>query len=124
MTKPFDTRELLARVAVQLRNEPPGPNAALVFKDLTLDPHTYQVHIKNQPVRLTKTEYAILKLLMTHPSQVNSKSTILDRIGEENDCMESSLKVHISNLRRKLREFSNEEYIEAVWGIGFKMKED
>ena len=124
MTKPFDTRELLARIAVQLRNEPPGHNAALVFKDLTLDPHTYQVHIKNQPVRLTKTEYAILKLLMTHPSQVNSKSTILDRSGEENDCMESSLKVHISNLRRKLREFSNEEYIEAVWGIGFKMKED
>lgn len=53
MTKPFDTRELLARIAVQLRNEPPGHNAALVFKDLTLDPHTYQVHIKKQPVRLT-----------------------------------------------------------------------
>jgi two-component system OmpR family response regulator len=61
---------------------------------------------------------------MGNPAQVITKSVLLERIGEDTpDCMESSLKVHISNLRRKLREKSGRDYIEAVWGIGFKMKE-
>ena len=76
-------------------------------------------------VHLTKTEFAILKLLMKNPSQVIPKSVILDRISEDTpDCVESSLKVHISNLRRKLREAGGRDYIEAVWGIGFKLKEE
>ena len=84
----------------------------------------HTVTVGEQPVKLTKTEYAILKILMQNPSQVITKSVLLDRISEDTpDCMESSLKVHVSNLRRKLREVSGREYIEAVWGIGFKMKE-
>ena len=75
-------------------------------------------------VRLTKTEFAVLKLLMQNPSQVITKARILDLISEDTpDCMESSLKVHVSNLRRKLREITGKDYIEAVWGIGFKMRE-
>ena len=74
---------------------------------------------------LTRTEYAILKLLMQNPSQVITKSVMLDRISEDTpDCMESSLKVHISNLRRKLKEVNGKDYIEAVWGIGFKLNEE
>lgn len=62
---------------------------------------------------------------MKNPSQVIPKSVILDRISEDTpDCVESSLKVHISNLRRKLREAGGRDYIEAVWGIGFKLKEE
>ena len=62
---------------------------------------------------------------MQNPSQVYTKSNILDEIRMDTlDCVESSLKVHISNLRRKLRSVSDQEYIEAVWGIGFKMKEN
>lgn len=83
--------------------------------------------IGEQTIRLTKTEYAILKTLMQNPTQVITKSALLDRIGEDTpDCMESSLKVHVSNLRKKLREAgghgSDGEYIESVWGIGFRMK--
>ena len=71
---------------------------------------------------LTKTEYAILKLLIQNPNQVITKSAILDRISEDTpDCMESSLKMHVSNLRKKLREVSGHDFIEAVWGIGFKL---
>lgn len=74
---------------------------------------------------MTKTEYAILKLLMERPSQVMTKSALLEQISEDTpDCMESSLKVHISNLRKKLKAITDKDYIEAVWGIGFKMKED
>ena len=76
-------------------------------------------------IKLTRTEYAILKLLMQNPTQVITKSLLLDRISEDTpDCTESSLKMHISNLRKKLRKINNKDYIEAVWGIGFKMKEE
>ena len=73
-------------------------------------------------VHLTRTEYAILKLLMRNPGQVVARSMILDRIcADTPDCTENSLRQHISNLRRKLREAGGREYIEAVWGIGFRL---
>ena len=81
--------------------------------------------IGENEIKLTRTEYAILKLLMQNPGQVITKSLLLDRISEDTpDCTESSLKMHISNLRKKFREVNGKDYIEAVWGIGFKMKSD
>ncbi|MDE6665074.1 MAG: response regulator transcription factor [Ruminococcus sp.] len=124
ITKPFDTAELLARIAVQLRKVSVANSKTLEFSDIILNTETHEVKVKNNPVRLTKTEFAILKLLIQNPEQVLTKSVILDRISLETpDCVESSLKVHISNIRRKFREFSDTDYIDAVWGIGFKMAE-
>ncbi|MBU9738695.1 response regulator transcription factor [Diplocloster agilis] len=125
VTKPFDTEELLARISVQLRNAALSVSQpVLAFEDLTLHVDTHQVQHGDHFIRLTKTEYAILKLLMQNPQQVITKSQILERIAKDTpDCMESSLKIHISNLRKKLREYSEKDYIEAVWGIGFKMRE-
>ena len=83
----------------------------------------HTVTLCDREARLTRTEFAILKLLMMNPTQVITKSLMLDRISEDTpDCTESSLKIHISNLRRKLRDISGKDYIEAVWGIGFKMR--
>ena len=60
---------------------------------------------------------------MQNWGQVLAKSVLLDRIGEDTpDCTESSLKIHVSNLRRKLRAVSDRDYIEAVWGIGFRLR--
>ena len=74
---------------------------------------------------LTRTEFAILRLLMQNPKQVITKSKLLDRISIDTpDCVESSLKVHISNLRRKLRNLTGQNCIDAVWGIGFKFAEN
>ena len=124
VTKPFDIRELLARIVVQLRRSSEKTNEMLTYDDLYLDLNYHTVKINNEELRLTRTEYAILKLLMQNPKQVITKAQLLDRISEDTpDCTESSLKTHISNLRRKLREISEKEYIEAVWGIGFKMAE-
>ena len=125
ITKPFETKELLARITVQLRKASiPVDHTELMFEDLCLNTETYQVTADGMAVRLTKTEFAVLKLLMQNPSQVITKTRILDLISEDTpDCMESSLKVHVSNLRRKLREITGKDYIEAVWGIGFKMRE-
>lgn len=127
ITKPFDLTELLARITVQLRNASSQPilRHTLTFQEIKLNTETHSVSVQDRPVKLTRTEYAILKLLMENPSQVITKSVLLDRISEDTpDCMESSLKVHISNLRKKLKAITDKDYIEAVWGIGFKMKED
>ncbi|MBD5083440.1 MAG: response regulator transcription factor [Clostridiales bacterium] len=124
ITKPFDTKELLARISVQLRkSEYNNENEKLYFDDISLDTASHIVSISETEIKLTRTEYAILKLLMKNPNQVITKSVLLDRISEDTpDCTESSLKIHISNLRKKLREVNNKDYIESVWGIGFKMK--
>ncbi len=124
VTKPFNTKELLARIAVQLRNFTNAPAAStLTFDDITLNTDTHIVTIGTSEIKLTRTEYAILKLLMQNPTQIITKTRLLDHISEDTpDCTESSLKTHISHLRAKLRKVRDKDYIEAVWGIGFKMK--
>lgn len=123
LTKPFDTKELLARIEVQLRKAPEQRFAPVyTYGGLTLDAASRSVMAAGVPVSLTKTEYAILKLLLQNPSQVIAKSVILENISADTpDCTESSLKTHISHLRSKLREAGNREYIQSVWGIGFKL---
>ncbi len=115
VTKPFDMNELLASSTIK--------NDLIVFDDIIINTKNYSVMVNSVSVKLTKTEFAILKLLMKNPEQVMTKSVILDKISIDTpDCVESSLKVHISNLRKKLKTAGGKNYIEAVWGIGFKMK--
>ncbi len=123
LTKPFSVGELLARIKVQLRKAPDRQTAAVLsYGGLTLDTASRSVSAGGAPVSLTKTEFAILKLLLQNPGQVMAKSTILEDIGGDTpDCTESSLKTHVSHLRSKLREAGGREYIESVWGIGFKL---
>ncbi len=125
MTKPFDTKELLARITVQLRKaEKRIDNDLLAFGDIVLNTVSQTATARGQEVKLTRTEFAILKLLMGNPKQVISKNTLLDRISLDTpDCTERSLKQHISNLRKKLQDVSGVDYIETVWGIGFKLTE-
>ena len=124
MTKPFSTKELLARIALRLRDAAAN-GGALTFGAITLRPDSHTVTVGETPVKLTRTEYAILRLLMQNPSQVLAKSQLLDRISADTpDCTEGSLKMHVSNLRRKLRAVDGRDYIEAVWGIGFKMRRE
>ena len=123
LTKPFDTKELLARVAVRLRENSRSPLAAVyTCGDLAIDTASHSVSAAGTEVSLTRTEYAIIKLLAQNPGQVIAKSTLLERIAQDTpDCTESSLKTHISHLRSKLREASGKEYVESVWGIGFRL---
>lgn len=123
ITKPFNTNELLARITVQLRS---GQNRSagnrLCYGDIGMDLSTMSVTVNQVDVSLTRTEFSILKNLMQNPHQVLSKGALLDRISIDTpDCTERSLKQHISNLRKKLEETGNKDYIETVWGIGFKL---
>lgn len=126
ITKPFDIRELKARVNAALRTTSRnGSSARLTCGDLIIDTDKHEVFVEDKEVKLTRTEYAILKMLATGRGRVISKSELLDLIKSETpDCTESSVKVHISNLRKKIKEYTDTEYIEAVWGIGFKLKGD
>lgn len=123
VTKPFDTKELLARIAVQLRKCDIIGNAKILkVGSLALYEDAHEVQYNGEPVKITKTEYAILRILMANVNHTISKSAILDRISEDTlDCTEDSLKQHISNLRAKLHDVSDKNMIESVWGIGYKL---
>ena len=122
VTKPFELRELLARIQVQLRRceQPAGP--ALEAGGIRLDALSREAEVDGRPVHLTRTEYAILKLLLRNPGQAVSKAAILDSISLDTpDCTDASLKQHVSNLRKKLRQAGGRDCIQAVWGIGFRL---
>lgn len=121
ITKPFDKDELLARVKVQLRLN--KENRELAYDELKLLNDKRTLMIGKNRVSLTKTEYAILKQLMLNTNEVVTKSRLLELISIDTlDCDESSLRVHISNIRKKIKKYSEREYIESVWGVGFKIK--
>lgn len=125
ITKPFNSEELIARVKVQLRiNDGKSETRNLKYKDMILNEEAHTIYINEKQIYLTKTEYAIIKQLFLNPKQVVTKTKLLELISEDTlDCDENSLKVHISNIRKKIRNITDEEYIESVWGIGFKLSE-
>lgn len=123
ITKPFAIEELLARITAALRKTQAAEPDEMTCGDISLSCVSHSVTVRGEGVSLTKTEFAILKLLMINDGKVIAKSVILDRIAADTpDCTERSLKQHISNLRKKLSAVSGEDYIEAVWGIGFKLR--
>ncbi len=122
VTKPFNTKELLARIAVALRGNT-ATQAVLRYDRIALNTDSHTVMVDETEVKLTRTEYAILKCLMQNSTQAVSKSRLLELICLDTpDCTESSLKIHVSNLRKKLRDAGGKDYIEAVWGIGFRLQ--
>lgn len=125
VTKPFEMRELMARITVALRKGGSREESCTITAgELSLDTAAHSVSVSGSEVKLTRTEYAILKLLMRSKGQVVAKLTILDSISMDTpDCTEDSLKIHIHNLRRKLKAVSGKDYISAVWGIGFMLSE-
>ena len=118
ITKPFDTNELLARIKVQLRINKIGKNGSLSHKDMILDRSNHTLYIKKEKINLTKTEYVILEQLLLRPKEIITKTKLLQYTQQYD---ENSLKVHMSNIRKKIRNVTNDEYIESVWGIGFKL---
>ena len=133
ITKPFVVSELKARIAALLRLSSAGDagtqeaDAADTLRvgEMELDPSLLCVSFGEQSVNLTRTESAILHLLMLNAGRPLGRSTILDRISADTpDCTERSLKQHISNIRKKLNTLDGKDHIEAIYGIGFRYLED
>ena len=124
ITKPFEIPEVIARIQVQLRHAERGiENKQMTYRDLVLDKVTYQVRIEGKEVpQITKQEFAILELLVSHPKQVFSKEDIFSYAWNEPYMGETkTLDVHISNIRKKIKQVTTDEYIETVWGIGYRL---
>lgn len=126
ITKPFEIKEVIARIGVQLRHSASGftENAtSITYKDLILDRQNFTVTVNNPLLpRITKQEFAILELLVKHPKRVFSKEEIFEYAWEEPYMGETkTLDVHISNIRKKIKKATDQEYIETVWGIGYKL---
>jgi DNA-binding response OmpR family regulator len=122
--KPFDNNELLARIALRLRNAPEAATGQLSFKGLVLDMDGYDAVYKGQKANLSKREFEILKLMMSRPGKVFSKDNLYESVwGGEFLGDDNTVNVHISKLRGKLNAVAPDiEFIQTVWGIGFKMK--
>ena len=124
ITKPFEIPEVLARIQVQLRHAVKEQESdRLTYRDMVLDKTTRQVMIGGSPLpKITKQEFAILELLIRHPKQVYSKEDIFEYAWEEPYIGETkTLDVHISNIRKKIKAVTSDEYIETVWGIGYRL---
>ncbi len=124
LCKPFEPQELLARIQVQLRKRNKNTYHNIVFKDLSLNQSFYDGVIDNKALNLTKHEYLILELLMKNIKRVFTKQEIYEYVWN-NDYYgdDKTINVHISNIRKKIKQYTDDEYIKTVWGIGFKMAE-
>ena len=126
ITKPFEIREVLARIQVQFRHKEEKETEEehnLSFKKMVLNRDTFQVKIDGKILsKITKQEFAILELLLRNPKQVFSKEDIFEYAWDEPYMGETkTLDVHISNIRKKIKTVTSEEYIETVWGIGYRL---
>lgn len=121
MTKPFGKNELLARIEVQLRKVRKD-SSRLTYGPFELDEKIWTLYVDGRGVSLTKSEIVIMKVLLSNPERIHSKAEILDRLFEISDEVdENSLKVHIFNIRKKVKNISSSDAIKSVYGIGFKL---
>lgn len=129
MTKPFNTRELLARIRAILRRTVQQAAAARSFikvGDLQIDVIKHKVTVKGREVALTSREFNLLSLLASNPGKVYSREELLEEIwGDDYSGDVRTVDVHIRHLREKIEEFPAEpNIILTVWGAGYKFREE
>lgn len=127
ITKPFNPREVLARVRAMLRRQQRltehGATTVLQVGQLRLDVARHDVSLNGLPLDLTRTEFSLLQTLMQNPGYVFTRSELIERaLGHSYESIERSLDTHIKNLRRKVGDDPKEPaYIQTVYGVGYRM---
>ena len=130
VTKPFNPREVLARVRAllrrQQRTQEMAPVQALQLGALRLDPTRYAVTLDGAPLEMTRTEFTLLHTLMKNPGYVFTRSELIENaLGYTYESIERTLDSHIKNLRRKVGDNPKEPvYIHTVYGVGYRMADD
>ena len=131
IVKPFNLDEVAARVTVQLRNQPtvaqePQASQKLSFKNLVLNPETFELESGEQTLRLGKKEFQIFETLLAHPKKIFTKEELYEVVWEEVYLPgDNTLNAQLSNLRKKIAQLDpDEDYIETVWGLGVRLKGD
>ena len=131
LTKPFSPMELLARVKSMLRRYftlgefgQESSEGIIELNELKLDTHAKTVFVEEREVNLTKTEYKIVELLMSHPGRVFSIDDIYESVWKEPSFnSDNTVSVHIRKIREKIESNPKKpKYLKVVWGIGYKME--
>ncbi len=122
ITKPFSTRELLARVrAIMRRTQPVAGQDVIELGAIRLDKITHRVLVNNRPVALSPTAFRLMQFFITHPERVYSRAQLLDGVwGDNSDIDERTVDVIVRRLRRQLEPFGCENYIQTVRSIGYR----
>ena len=122
MTKPFDFRELLARVQSLIRRNHLLRGDVLTFKEMHLNSRTRTVTVKGKELKLSRREFDLLELFMRDPNVVFSREEILEKVwGNERETRSNVVDVYVLYLRSKLKPFGYDKYLETVPGIGYKL---
>lgn len=123
--KPFDLDEVLVRVEVVLRRSGAfQTRAELNHGELTLNTEENRVTVGGKPVSLTAKELMLLKLFLEHPKKVYTKAELYEAVWNDTYYYEdNTINVHVSNLRSKLKKASGQDFIDTVWGIGYRLGE-
>ncbi|MDO5691784.1 MAG: response regulator transcription factor [Pseudomonadota bacterium] len=122
VTKPFNPKEVVARVEAVLRRSQAAPSAdALRVGGLTLDPAAHQVTARGQPLDLTLSEFRLLAHLLRRTGQAHSRASLLDACLEESEALERTVDSHISHLRRKLQQADAGVQLTTVRGVGYRL---
>lgn len=128
VTKPFGMRELLARVRAVLRRgrQDTPSDEVLRAADIVLDKGNRTVHVGDQAVRLTPSEFELLAVLMSAPGRVMSRAALLEQVqGSSFEGVERTIDVHIRNLRTKIEpDPGTPRYVETVFGVGYRFRPD
>jgi len=123
VVKPFERKELLARMRAALRRRPPRGSASLVVGDLSLNPDTHEVHRAERPVELTQREFELLEYLMRNERIVVSRQQLLDEVwGYDPFSMTNTIEVFVSNLRRKLEADGEPRLLHTIRGAGYVLR--
>lgn len=126
--KPFDIDEVLAQVQANIRRYRDFypveiERKILVFKDIELNEEEKVVRVFDNELKLTPIEYEILKLLMENPNRIYSKENIYKNVWNDDYIYDAdTINAHMSNLRNKLKKFSEVDHIETIWGMGYRLK--
>jgi two-component system response regulator MprA len=124
LVKPFAVKELSARLRALLRRSDPGDEPVLRFADLALDTRTREATRGDRAIELTRTEFALLELLLHHPRQVLSRSQIYEAVwGYDFGAASNSLGVYVGYLRRKTEEGGEPRLIHTARGVGYALRE-
>lgn len=124
LTKPFDFRELEARIRSMLRNRYQAKDVTLTFGEIELDTAGKQAFLGGEALSLTKKEYGILEYLMYQQERIVSLEDIIEHVWDsETDLFSNSFRVHMSSLRKKLEAVSNGwEYLVTIRGQGYRLR--
>jgi diguanylate cyclase (GGDEF)-like protein len=124
LVKPFDVRELLARIRALSRRGNDVLLPILQWENITLDPNNCQVFYRDKPLKLTAKEYSVLELFLRNPHRIFSQSSLIEKIWSwEESPSENAVRTQIKGLRAKIREVGgNPNTIETIYGLGYRLK--